>query len=453
MSPPGNRAALKFRLFVPLVLTLLLSGSCSEDAGETGEEAGSDRAGPARTEDASRTEDPPRPAYGYTYGQPSGNRFAEGEGRLPESRPVDVRLGGEPAWVVGVPMEEDVAWVVALKSGRLDAFRLDSETGTVEPWLVAPDELPAGTPPVVSEEDDLRLLVPPVRYPSELTHPVPLDGRLLGVAESGRLFVQPGGELPVLALPDARVTQSEGGTLAVLSDPTGRYAHGVLGDGLEAGSITVLEPGAVGPEVTGKVRPESGGVFELLAPMWFEAGGPHGGEELLAVTESTAEGGARISAYHPGGELAAAGPSFGEPGRWRHLLAAGPFGPGGDIEIAATRTPHVGGVIEFYRPNLEAGTLDLSATLPGYATHTIYSRNLDAALAGDLDGDGRWELLVPNQSYTQLAAVRRTESSAEVAWSLPVGNTLATNIASATNSSGRTSVAAGRVDGFLRVWP
>ena len=145
--------------------------------------------------------------------------------------------------------------------------------------------------------------------------------------------------------------------------------------------------------------------------------------------------------------------------RWRHLLAAGPFGPGGEVEIAATRTPHLSGEIEFYKPNLEAGTLEIAATLPGHATHTIYSRNLDAVRAGDLDGDGAWELLVPNRSLTELAAIRRTDagadarSGAEVVWSLHVGGTLATNLASATDASGGVSVAAGRADGFLRVWP
>ena len=393
----------------------------------------------------------PAPSYGYTHGEPSGNRVAGGRGGLPRTRPVDVELGGEPVWVVGVPLGSGTGWVVALTSGRLEAYRLAGEGSEVEPSLVVPDELPPGAPPLVAAEGErLRLVSPSRARSSPLTHPVPADGRLLGVDGEGDLYTEPGGGTGVAALPDARVTRGEGGTLAVHSDPTESYEHGVLGDEVEAGSISLVEEGAEGTRVSGKILPESGGVFEGLAPMWFEASP---GRELLAVTESEGEVGGRISAYDPDGTLAMAGPPAGEPMEWRHLLAAGPFGPNGEVELAATSTPHAGGVLEFYRPNPGEGTLEMTATLPGYTTHTLYSRNLDAARAGDLDGDGTWEVLVPDRFRTGLAAVRHTVDGAEEAWKVPVGGTLATNLASATNQGGRLSVAAGRTDGVLRIWP
>ena len=410
----------------------------------------------ARTQAPSRTAPSPgvrtsEPSYGYTHGGPSGNRVAGGEGRLPETRPMDVDLGGEPVWVVGVPLGEGTGWVVALNSGRLEAFRIPDEGAEVEPWLVVPDELPPGAPPlVVAEGERLRLVSSQESAPSPLTHPVPAGERLLGVDAAGDLSVEPGDDTGVAALPDARVARGEDGTLAVASDPTAAYDHGVLGDEVEAGSITLLREEPGGPKVSGRILPAFGGVFETQAPMWFE---DPSGRELLAVTESDAKLGSRISAYAPDGSLALAGPPVGEPMKWRHLLAAGPFGPNGEVELAVTRTPHVGGVIEFYRPNLDEGTLEISATLPGYSTHTLYTRNLDAARAGDLDGDGAWEVLVPDRFGTGLAAIRHTQNGAEEAWKLPIGDTLTTNVSSATDDEGRLSVAVGRADGVLRIWP
>jgi hypothetical protein len=431
-------------------------GPQPERTASSAEPGGSATEAPAWTRDPLRTTPSPgirepEPSYGYTHGEPSGNRVAEGEGRLPQTRPVDVELGGEPVWVVGVPLGRGTGWVVALNSGRLEAFRLPGEGAEVEPWLVVPDELPPGAPPlVVAEDERLRLVSSAGGDPSPLTHPVPVGGRLLGVDAGGGLLVEPGGDIGVDALPDARVVRGEGGTLAVASDPTASYDHGVLGDEVEAGSITLLRGGAEGLEVSGRILPGSGGVFETLAPIWFE---DPAGRELLAVTESEGAVGSRISAYAPDGTLALASPPVGEPMTWRHLLAAGPFGPNGEIELAVTRTPHVGGVVEFYRPNLDEGTLEIVAALPGYTTHTLYSRNLDTARAGDLDGDGAWEVLVPDRFRTGLAAIRHTQEGAEEAWKLPVGATLATNIASATDGEGRLSVAVGRADGVLRIWP
>ena len=402
------------------------------------------------------------PSYGYTYGMTSGNRVVEGSGNLPGSEPVDVGLSGEPTWVVGAPMEGDTAWVVALADGRIEAFRLGAKSGSVRPWPVSPDRLPTGSPPaLVVEREDLRLVASSDGGASALTHPVhvfprePAKGSLL-VAKDGALFVgrdgrfAPVGDPQVVALPDARAVRAPDGRMAVLTDPTRRYVHGVVGDDREADSMTVLEPKDGGLEVAGRVFAESGGVFELVSPLWFE--GPDG-QELLAVTESAEGVGSRIAVYEPGGALVAAGPFFGEPQRWRHLLAAGPLGPNGETEIATIRTPHIGGVVEFYRFDAGAGELNVTATRPGYASHEIYSRNLDTARAGDLDGDGALELLVPNQDRTGLGAIRHEQGGARVAWTLSLGGVLTTNLAASTATGGRVSVAAGRTDEVLRIWP
>lgn len=389
--------------------------------------------------------------YGYTYGQASGNRVADGEGRIPERGPVEVQLSGTPDWVVGVPLERDTAWVVAYGDGRVDTFRLNGESGQVEPWLTAPDRLPPGAPPAVAVDgDQIELLTAPDGEGSPLTHPVRTEAGLLGVSTDGTLFIEPGEVPSPRVLPDARIVENDGGSVAVLSSPTRRYVHGVIGDDLEAGSISVLRPGGGGYQLSAEIQPESGGVFEGISPLWFRPA--PGEEELLAVTESVESVGSRISVYDPDGTLVAAGPFIGTPQKWRHLVAAGPFGPDGEVEIVAMRTPHVGGMTEFYRLDRKQGTLKVAATGKGYPSHTIYSRNLDAVRAGDFDNDGAWELVAPDASYTGLVAVRHTESGVEPVWTLPLNGSLATNLATATDKDGRVALAAGTLDGTLRIW-
>ncbi|ERH02121.1 MAG: hypothetical protein J07HN6_01686, partial [Halonotius sp. J07HN6] len=157
--------------------------------------------------------------------------------------------------------------------------------------------------------------------------------------------------------------------------------------------------------------------------------------------------GARIRVYDIDGGAIATGPIYG-PG-WRHQLCVAPFGPNATPELAVVRKPHVDRTVEFYR--LTDGALEVVATKQGYSSHTYGSRNLDGALAGDLDGDGRPELLVPTTPRQELAVLQRTDGGVEQAFSLPLGGTLTTNVAGVALDDGRIAVGAGTATG-VRVW-
>jgi hypothetical protein len=101
---------------------------------------------------------------------------------------------------------------------------------------------------------------------------------------------------------------------------------------------------------------------------------------------------------------------------------------------------------------MEGEDLRLVAQVPGYTSHMIDTRNLDMAAAGDFDGDGRMELLLPAQSRTELGAIRRTQGGAEVAWTIPIDGRVVTNLAAVTLSNGTLAVGVGREDGVLRLW-
>ncbi|MBT4502484.1 MAG: hypothetical protein HOC74_32425, partial [Gemmatimonadetes bacterium] len=81
--------------------------------------------------------------------------------------------------------------------------------------------------------------------------------------------------------------------------------------------------------------------------------------------------------------------------------------------------------------------------IPGYTPPRIGSRNLDMAVAGDFDGDGQIELLLPNQALTQLGAVRHTPTGARIVWTLPLSQRISTNLAAVTLADDRLALGLG----------
>ncbi|MCA9637439.1 MAG: hypothetical protein KC420_15540, partial [Myxococcales bacterium] len=202
------------------------------------------------------------------------------------------------------------------------------------------------------------------------------------------------------------------------------------------------------PALLGAAAVPPPAAIEALVPIWGDIDGD--GEREVVVTVSDAAVGARIVAFAADGALLAEGPAIGTGYRWRHPIAVAPFGPAAEPEIAVVRTPHIGGIAEFYRR--EGASLIIVASTAGVSSHRIGSRDLDQAIAGDLDGDGRVELLVPSQGFDRLIALRRVEPDGVMSpWELPLPAPLASNLAAASDDAGLV-LGAGLEDGRLRLW-
>lgn len=389
-------------------------------------------------------------AVAMTNQQADGNRLAAGQGRLPESTPLDIALDGRPVWLTAAPVTGGSVWVAVLDDGRVQAFRLTGQVAT--PIPMQPERLPPGAPPLlVVEADQPRLLTPPADATPFAPPALLSDGRVAYVADTGDLVLWDGAELArlaVAALPDARILVDEHDRLLLLTGPTDRYAHGILGDAVEAGSVTLIESTPV-PRIVATITIPAPQVIEGIAPLWADLNGD--GEWEIIVTTSDDAQGAQVLAFAEDGTLLAAGPAIGRGHRWRHQLAVAPFGPNGEVELAEVLTPHIGGVTQFYR--LAGGALDVVSSTTGYTSHQIGSRNLDMAVAGDFDSDGAVELLLPNDAFRSLGAIRRTAEGAEVAWTLPMGGArVATNLAVVAEGDQIMEVGVGREDGVLRIW-
>lgn len=388
-------------------------------------------------------------ATATTSGRVDGNRIVAGSGDLPGAEPTDLVIDAIPAWLVLAPQEDHLVLIVVTDVGTVLGYRLDGPSPV--PVELNLDRLPEGAPPAVAHGQGTLVLAPPVPAGSTLTNPLALTtGGLAFVASDGAVIVSDAAgnrRFEIDAMLDGRLAVSAQGTLAVLTRPTDRYGHGVLGDRLEAEAVTLIALADLAEVATW--RPSTGGVIESNAPLWADVDAD--GEDELVVTVSDARSGARLTVVDQDGTELGSSDAIGTGNRWRHLIAAGPVGPDGEIEVVAMRTPHIGGIVQFLR---WTGTgLELAAAAESYSSHRLGSRNLDMAVAVDGDGDGIVEVIVPDRPRSTLVAIQRTPDGASERYRLELDGESTANLAAAVDpATGQVVLVAGTERGTVRIW-
>lgn len=384
--------------------------------------------------------------FATTFGDADGNRYVAGAGSIQPDDYVEQTVSGTPAWLVGIADGSDVVLVMADTDGELSGFTIGAD-GVSNRELNLSMAAP-GTPPALVAGQGVLVVLPPAASGSPDSNTlafesgglafVGLDGAMIVTDEVGNRRIE------LNALTDGRLTLSSDRRLGVLVDPTDRYDHGVLGDRFEASGVSFVSLDT--QEVVGELVLESD-VFEGMVGMFADLDGD--GVDEYIMTVSNAETGARLVVLDDNAELVAESDPIGQGGRWRHQIAAAAFGQNGAVELVDVRTPHIGGVVEYFA--MRKGRLELVASIEGYSSHTIRSRNLDMAVAFDVDGDGQVELVVPNEPKDGLAVLRRVGDTVEVVMTLPLGGVLSTNLV-AVEVSGHVVLAAGTADGRLLIW-
>jgi len=381
-----------------------------------------------------------------THFRPDGNRILAASGGETISK-NSITLSGKPRWLLVYEQDQRLTWAVFTEDGRVETYQLINEALISIQHDFAP--LPPGMPPLILSEGVALHIPVPQNNASILTHASYLpDGRSAYITDDGRMGIIIGDHTIFIDgdfLPDARIITDERGRFMALARPTDAYTHGVLGDKLEATSITIVDAITLTAK---EITITNGDVIEGLLPIWVDIDAD--GEREIIVTQSNGQSGARVVVYREDGSVLAESEPIGKGFRWLHQIAAAQFIPDGNLEIALVQTPHIGGIIKIHK--LDGSRLITTAELPGYSTHTIGSRNLDTAFTADINGDGLVELLLPNQEHTSLHAVQLKDGRLKEIWSSPLGSPYSTNLVGLSTSDGKLTFGIGTQNNELIVW-
>lgn len=392
-------------------------------------------------------------SYADPVFHPDGNRLAVGSGLgtgfIQQITTKDINLGDAATWVVGASTPDGDVWAVALADGAVRGYRIPVGDQP-SPLEIPGNRLAPGQPPVLAVQgNSVRLATTPANA-SPNSVPVYLIGdRVAYVDNLRRLTVlEPDGSLwrpDLRVLPDTRVVQVSPERVLVLAEPTDRFPHSALGDGLEATSVVAV---TVGVNETETVYRSENDVIESIAPLLADVDGD-GIDDVVLTVSNDREVWVVAASSTGDGVVAVSDPADRLLG-WRHVVAVGPLGPSGQSEIAEVLYPDAQGSVRFLR--LNGDTLGIAATRTGYRSHEFGTRNLEQAVAADVDRDGRVEVILPTLDRQHIAGVRHGPDGAVDMWRRPLGGTLSSNIAVLTRPDGTMSVAAATLEGSLRIW-
>lgn len=201
-------------------------------------------------------------------------------------------------------------------------------------------------------------------------------------------------------LPDGLIAKSNSGSdilSAWYGEPTERYAHGILGDAIEAGSLII--------EATDKtiklLRLPENTVFEDRYPRLMDLD-RDGTTEVITIKSSLSKG-ASVTIYGlEGSELVEKATTgyHGLANRWLNIAGIADYRGTGLKDIAFVRTPHIGGTLFFYSYN--KGAFEQVGDIYGFSNHFIGSREMRLSSTADFDGDGVLDLAVPSNNRREL---------------------------------------------------
>ncbi|MEM8729206.1 MAG: VCBS repeat-containing protein [Pseudomonadota bacterium] len=186
--------------------------------------------------------------------------------------------------------------------------------------------------------------------------------------------------------------------------PTTRYAHAVLGDGVEYGALRIRLTGEAAPR---DVTLPQDHVFEDLAPRLVDLT-LDGRADAVMVVETDMARGAALALYGPEGKLAET-PHIGRTNRWLAPVGAADLDGDGRVEIAYVDRPHLARTLRIWR--YQDGALTQIAAAEGLANHRIGE---DFISGGIRTCAGRPEIVTADARWQRVMITRLTADGLKV---------------------------------------
>jgi hypothetical protein len=248
------------------------------------------------------------------------------------------------------------------------------------------------------------------------------------IMSNGDLQIKINNETKILeidALPDSQIIEDEYQRLLILSNPTDQYQHGILGDDLEASSVTIVQLSEQ-PTIIIQFSVPMDWVIESIHPIWTDWDSD--GEREIILTLSNSTSGSKLVMYDEKGNVLAESLPIGRGSRWRHALEIAPFGEHGQMLLVDVQTPHIGGIVSFYSWDKNEKLIKMETSISGYSTHDIGSRLMHMYSLMLDENNEQTLLILPTQSKTEIAALRLISGEIQEEWRIPLGGKLSGNL-------------------------
>lgn len=424
-------------------------------------------------------------SWGRVMGPLTGNPVVNLRGDLVEGEVVRSRFNDVPKWIVSEDLDSDgidkavimfddgTLRSLALERGSLRAGSSVKDFNPEVPPIILTTDTKAADRGIIGIDDrgELVYVKPGGQSSSRIsddgfsrvTYPVAadLDGdgkeELLAISDEGLFSVILGRnsrerERAVDILPDSRITvgdlNADGVLEAVaLTRPSDGFSPERLGDGIEALGVAVFSFNGRFLDMEDEFELDTGEFFEVLTPLIADVR-DGGGSEIVLTVSGEGRGSELIVLSYSGDRLREVRrSSVGREGRYVQALGAAVIGDSDRKLILAVSDPSGGGDLLGFRTDLAATRLSLDSSI---STHLKGTRTLENALIGDFNGDGKREILAPNEDRKSLSLFvleRNRFTDREIF----IGNrTVSSNLCPGDfNGDGKVDVAAGFEDGTV----